>query len=166
MPIRIASALLLVCWAAAAQSVAITWIGQACFILRGSGTVVTDPPVASIGYRLPPMTADAVTVTHNHPDHNNTAAVSGDPVIVDGRPVTARQEMTVNGIPFVLIPGFHDNTNGSQRGQNTIVRWTQAGLKFAHFGDFGQDQLTEMQRADLAGLDLLRSPPSGISRTP
>jgi len=66
------------------NSLTITWIGQSCFVLRTSGgpTVVTDPPAASVGYTLPPLTADAVTVTHNHTDHNNTAAVSGA-VVVD-----------------------------------------------------------------------------------
>src|SRR5690349_21568330 len=114
---------------AASAQVTVTWIGQACFVVRSAdASVVTDPPAASIGYRLPALTADAVTVTHNHPDHNNTGAVSGA-VLVDGRPVTARQEMAVKGLPFVLIPGFHDNANGSQRGPNTMIRWTQGGLK-------------------------------------
>src|SRR5689334_8941009 len=107
----------------------ITWIGQACFVLRSDGgtTVVTDPPAPSVGYALPTLTADAVTVSHNHTDHNNVAAVSGRFTLVDGRPATARQQMTVGGTTFVLIPGFHDNQNGTARGPNTIVRWTQSG---------------------------------------
>jgi uncharacterized protein (TIGR03437 family) len=146
---------------AASAQVTVTWIGQACFVVRSAdASVVTDPPAASIGYRLPALTADAVTVTHNHPDHNNTGAVSGA-VLVDGRPVTARLEMAVKGLPFVLIPGFHDNANGSQRGPNTMIRWTQGGLKLAHLGDLGQEQLTAAQRADLMDLDILFIPAGG-----
>ena len=108
-------------FSAAAQQpdLSITWIGQASFILRTEGgpTVVTDPPAASIGYTIPAITADAVTITHNHPDHNNAAGVGGRPAIVDGIPVTTRSEIAAAGTTFVLIPGFHDNQNGAQRGR-------------------------------------------------
>lgn len=151
---------------AAAQptDLTITWIGQSCFVLRTSGgpTVVTDPPVASVGYTLPALTADAVTVTHNHTDHNNVAAVSGGATIVDGRPVTARQQMSAAGTTFVMIPGFHDNQNGAVRGPNTIMRWTQAGLNIVHLGDLGQDQLTDAQLADLQNIDILFVPAGGF----
>ena len=53
---------------------------------------------------------------------------------------------------------FHDNTNGSARGPNTITRWTQGGLRFAHFGDFGQDSITDAQLADLADIDVAFMP--------
>jgi len=145
-------------------NLSITWIGQACFVLTSDGgpTVVTDPPAASIGYTIPPITADAVTISHNHPDHNSSASVGGKFTLIDGRPTTARQEIAAGGITFTLIPGFHDNTGGSARGQNTIVRWTQAGLKMAHFGDIGQEQLTATQLADLQGLDIIFFPAGGF----
>lgn len=149
---------------AQASNLSIAWVGQACFVLRGDGgpTVVTDPPAPSIGYTLPTLNADAVTVTHNHGDHNNSAGVGGKFTLVDGRPTTARQELTAAGMPFVLIPGYHDNQNGTVRGQNTIIRWNQAGLKIAHFGDFGQEQLTAAQLADLQNLDILFLPAGGF----
>jgi uncharacterized protein (TIGR03437 family) len=142
----------------------ITWVGQACFILKSAGgpTVVADPPVASQGYAIPTDAADAVTISHNHTDHNNSAGVSGKFTLIDGRPVTTRQEMTAAGITFVLIPGFHDNSNGTARGQNTMVRWTQSGLKMAHFGDLGQEQLTAAQLADLRDLDVIFIPAGGF----
>src|SRR5215475_2774713 len=131
MLVRIGVTLVACALAAAAQTadLTITWIGQSCFVLETAGgpTVVTDPPVASVGYTLPPLTADVVTVTHNHTDHNNVAAVTGA-TLMDGRPVTSRQQMSAGGMTFTLVGGFHDNTNGSQRAPNTIVRWTQAGL--------------------------------------
>lgn len=153
------------CAGAQAQGVRITWVGQACFYVQAADnptTVVTDPPAASIGYPLPSLAADAVTISHNHTDHNNSAGVGGNFTLVDGRPVTSRQEISVASVPFVLIPGFHDNQNGAQRGQNTIVRWTQGGLRFAHFGDFGQDELTAAQLADLRGVDVIFVPAGGF----
>ena len=149
---------------ALAQNVKITFIGQACFYLQADGgpTIVTDPPAASVGYTLPSTPADAVTISHNHTDHNNSTGVRGTATLVDGRPTTAHTEMTVAAIPFTLIPGFHDNTGGSTRGQNTIVRWTQGGIRFAHFGDYGQDDLTAAQLADLSGIDVMMFPAGGF----
>ncbi len=149
---------------AQSPNLSVTWVGQSCFVLRTDGgpTVVTDPPVASLGYTLPALNADAVTITHNHTDHNNSAGVGGKFTLVDGRPVTARQEMTAAGLPFILIPGYHDNQNGTVRGQNTIMRWNQAGFRIAHFGDLGQEQLTAAQLADLQNLDILFLPAGGF----
>jgi uncharacterized protein (TIGR03437 family) len=143
--------------AAQTSDLSITWIGQSCFVLKASAgpTVVTDPPVASVGYALPALTADAVTITHNHTDHNNSAGIGGSFTLVDGRPVTTRQEMAAAGTNFVMIPGFHDNQNGALRGPNTMMVWTQAGMKIAHLGDLGQDSLTDAQLADLQNVDIL-----------
>jgi uncharacterized protein (TIGR03437 family) len=159
-------ALAVLSFPAAAQNsdLSVTWIGQACFLIqtRGGPTVLTDPPAPSIGYALPAVSPDAVTITHDHPDHNNAAGVRGAFTLVDGRPTAARQEMAAGSLKFVLIPGFHDNANGSLRGPNTMMRWTQAGLNIAHLGDLGQDQLTPAQLADLQNLDILFIPAGGF----
>src|SRR5262245_44316774 len=77
----------------------ITWVGQACFIIKSdNATVVTEPPVASVGYAIPTVAANAVTISHNHTDHNNSAGVGGQFTLIDGRPVTARQQVTAAGI--------------------------------------------------------------------
>src|SRR5579862_7197433 len=132
--------------AATGQNVRITWVGQSCFIVQSDNgpVVLTDPPAASVGYTIPDIPADAVTVTHNHADHNNTAGVKGNFQIVDGRPVTTRTQMTAANLPFLLIPGFHDGQNGAATGPNTIIQWTQSGLHFAQMGDMGQDALTDV----------------------
>lgn len=148
--------------------VQITWVGQACFLVQEVGpdyigpVVITDPPNAAQGYDLPTTPADAVTVTHNHGDHNNVAGVRGSFTLVDGRTITARTDMAVADIPFVMVPGFHDNSNGSQRGPNAIIRWTQAGIRFAHFGDYGQDRLSDQQLADLGPVDIMFVPAGGF----
>lgn len=162
---RILTSLLFAAVCLSAQGVRITFIGQSCFVVEtgeGKPVVITDPPVASVGYALPAIEAEVVTVSHNHTDHNNTAGVRGNFTIVDGRPVTARREMTAAGMNFLLLPGFHDNQNGAARGANTIIRWTQGGLSIAHLGDFGQDQLSEEQAAGLRQLDVLFVPAGGF----
>ena len=83
--------------AAWAQTVSITWIGQACFYIQAENgpMVVVDPPAASVGYTLPATPADVVTISHNHTDHNNSAGVRGNFILVDGRPTTQRTEPLV-----------------------------------------------------------------------
>src|SRR5712692_6983374 len=105
--------------------------------------------------------ADVVTVSHNHGDHNYTQGVKGNFTLVDGRTATSRSQVVAGGMPFVTIPGFHDAQGGTVTGQNTIVQWTQGGMRFAHFGDYGQEQLTDAQLADLQNLDVMIVPGGG-----
>lgn len=159
------STALLLCLAAQAQSVRITWFGQSCFLVQSEGggpSVITDPFAGNLGYSVPALTADVVSITHNHGDHNNAAGVRGNFTLVDGRPATERAEVSAANLPFVLIPGFHDNQNGAQRGPNTVIRWTQSGHRFAHFGDYGQDELSPAQLADLQDLDVMFVPAGGF----
>ncbi len=50
----------------------ITWLGHSSFKLEESTgtTVVTDPYHPYVGYEMPEVTADIVTVSHGHKDHN------------------------------------------------------------------------------------------------
>ena len=50
----------------------IQWLGHSCFKLTESTgtTVVTDPYDSYIGYKMEPVTADVVTISHNHKDHS------------------------------------------------------------------------------------------------
>lgn len=159
--------LLLVAFAllSAAQEVRVSWIGQSGFIVQtpGGPTVISDPPRAGQGFLAPAVQADAVTVSHNHGDHTGIDTVRGSYALVDGRSTRQRTEVTAAGLNFVLIPGFHDN-NGAM--PNTVIAWTQSGLRFAQFGDFGQAQFTEAQLADLRGLDVAFISSNHIGITP
>ena len=62
----------------------ITWLGHSSFrLVESTGTtVVTDPYDAYIGYEMPEVSADIVTVSHSHRDHNKVSRVSGSPEIL------------------------------------------------------------------------------------
>ena len=53
----------------------IDWFGHSCFRLREQGvTIVTDPYEKSIGYTIPRVRADIVTVSHDSPGHTGVSA--------------------------------------------------------------------------------------------
>ena len=58
----------------------IAWLGHSCFRLKGKeATVVTDPCSQELGYTLGKVSANIVTVSHQHTGHNAVSAVGGDP---------------------------------------------------------------------------------------
>ena len=63
----------------------IQYLGHSCFKLTEStGTTVITDPYGRIGYELPKgLKADAVTVSHDHFDHNNVKAIGGRPLLID-----------------------------------------------------------------------------------
>lgn len=138
----------------------VKWVGHACFLFTSEAGVriLTDPytPGAfGLGYRPPAETADIVTVSHDHPDHNNTAAVKGKPEVVRG--AGAHQ---VKGVEIKGISTSHDETSGSQRGPNTVFCFTLDGVRVCHLGDLGHE-LAAGTLAEIGPVDVLLIPVGG-----
>jgi len=136
----------------------IKWLGHASFMITSeTGTkIITDPYVTTenLNYGEIKESADIVTVSHEHTDHNNVSAVRGSPEVVRG---TAK----VKGIEFKGIPAYHDNTEGKQRGKNTIFCFEVDGIRVCHLGDLGHP-LSDEQVAELASVDILLIPVGGF----
>lgn len=136
----------------------ITWYGQSCFRLRDRlATMITDPYDKSIGYILPRMRADIVTVSHGHPDHNYVRGVKGEPKIMDGP-----GEYEVRGVFITGIPTFHDRKKGASRGRNTVFLFDFEGLTVCHLGDLGHVP-TRSQVEALSDIDVLLIPVGSVS---
>jgi len=136
----------------------ITWYGHACFRLRDKGaTVVTDPYDQSVGYALPRVRADIVTVSHNHADHNYASGIKGTPKVVDGP-----GEYEIKGVFITGIATFHDRKKGAQRGRNTVFLFEFDGLTICHLGDLGHVP-TQAQVEALSDVDILLIPVGGVS---
>jgi L-ascorbate metabolism protein UlaG (beta-lactamase superfamily) len=138
----------------------VKWLGHACFLLTSEAGVriLTDPytPGAfGLGYRPPAETADIVTVSHDHADHNNTAAVKGKPEVVRGAGVHK-----VKGVEIKGASTSHDEASGSQRGPNTVFCFTLDGVRVCHLGDLGHD-LAAGSLADIGPVDVLLIPVGG-----
>jgi len=126
-------------------------------ITSEAGTkIITDPYELreTLTYGEIKESADIVTVSHEHTDHNNVASVRGNPEIVRG---TAK----VKGIEFKGIPCYHDDSKGQQKGSNTILCFKVDGIRVCHLGDLGH-QLNDKQVADIAKVDVLLIPVGGF----
>ena len=65
---------------AAAETVTLRWFGHAYFVVTSpEGVRVTLDPYGNIGYAVPGVAADVVTVSHEHGDHNGADGVAGSP---------------------------------------------------------------------------------------
>lgn len=135
----------------------IKWLGHSCFLLEEStGTkVVTDPYSCEVGHKMPSVEANAVTVSHNHKDHNNISAVGGNPEII-----SSVGAFEVGGIHIYSIPSFHDDSGGKIRGSNLIFKFRLDGVEICHLGDIGQECSAKILDA-IGSTDVLILPVGG-----
>jgi L-ascorbate metabolism protein UlaG (beta-lactamase superfamily) len=136
----------------------ITWLGQACFKVKGKqASIVLDPYTDQIGFRLPKVEADIVTVSHDHYDHNAASEVGGDPFVITGP-----GEYEIKGVNVAGVSSFHDNNKGAERGKNILFSVHIDNVKVAHLGDLGQNELTLAQVEALGNVDILMIPVGAV----
>jgi len=135
----------------------IRYYGHSQFELESAGgyRIVTDPFDASVGYPMKALTADAVTVSHGHFDHNYTAACPGARVFD-----TAGEWFAAPGVRIRTVDSFHDDARGAKRGKNLIFVYEIDGLRLCHLGDLGHE-LDEKALAAIGPVDLLMLPIGG-----
>jgi len=134
----------------------ITWYGHSCFRLRSrKGTVVTDPYGNGLGYDLPRLRADIVTVSHKHPDHDNVKAVKGKPMIINGP-----GEYEIKGIFVIGIPTSQGDGQGGPKSRNTMYLFNLGGVTVCHLGDLVRVP-TQWEVEELSDVDVLLIPVGG-----
>ena len=135
----------------------ITWFGHSCFRLSERGvTIVTDPPSDDLGYERPRIRADLVTISHDHPGHNNHIGFRGGPRFFDGP-----GEYEVKGVFITGIATYHDGRGGSVRGSNNVFVFDFEGVTVCHLGDLGH-VLSQSQVEALNDVDVLLIPVGGL----
>ena len=165
----------------------IKWLGHASFLITSDTgiRIITDPFDASYvagdgpSYGEITESADIVTISHDHSDHNNVAAVQGNPKVVKDKttwvlpaailetsyvrsriPGLQEDKEEIGNIRFNATSTYHDNTEGKQRGTNTIFCFEMDGIRVCHLGDLGH-QLSDKQVAELGSVDILLIPVGG-----
>lgn len=140
----------------------ITYHGHSSFKLKGRvGTVVTDPFDAYVGFEFPNLSADVVTVSHHHQDHDQIQLVKKTsrrdrPFIID-----TPGEYEVGGISVFGVKSYHDANQGAERGPNTIFTILLDDIRVCHLGDLGHELTTE-QVKEIGAVDILLCPVGGV----
>jgi L-ascorbate metabolism protein UlaG (beta-lactamase superfamily) len=139
----------------------ITWFGHSCFRLRDrTATVVTDPFDKSLGYELPRVRADIVTISYDDPYHNYVSGVRGEYKIVD-RP----GEYDINSVFITGIATYparrRRRSDGSEDDRrNIIFVFEFDNLTICHLGELAQVP-SQTQVEALSDVDVLLVPVGG-----
>lgn len=134
-----------------------TFLGHSCFKIRTKkGTLVCDPfDPEMVGLKFPKVSADIVTVSHDHKDHNQAQLVNGKPKVVSGP-----GEYEIGEIQILGIPTYHDDKEGKLRGKNTVYAIEAEGIRVCHLGDLGH-KLGDREQEALGAINVLLVPVGG-----
>jgi L-ascorbate metabolism protein UlaG (beta-lactamase superfamily) len=137
----------------------IKWFGHASFLIvsRDQVKIITDPYTVGRGINYLPIneTADIVTKSHDHGDHNNIRAIKGNPSILSNAGPQA-----VKNFEIKAVPAYHDEAEGSKRGSDLIFCMKVDGMNLCHLGDLGH-QLSPQQLKEIGQVDILFIPVGG-----
>ena len=145
-------------YAAASGKIEIRWFGHSFFqITSSAGTRVITDPFGAMGFPMPEVWSEVVTVGREHGNHNNVGLVKGSPIVLRGLKegtddwdlinITYRDVLIYN-VPVHQrgIPG-----NLSLRGSGFVFEVD--GLCIFHSGDvsepFNEDQLQLIGHVDI-----------------
>ncbi len=141
----------------------IEYLGHASFLLTtAAGTrIVTDPFDAEaykdrLKYGAFRGTADIVTLSHDHGDHNAAHTVAGSPIVIKGNGKFIARE-----VEFLGVGTYHDSERGARRGPNTVFIISVDDMRIAHMGDLGH-VLTADQAAQIGDVDIALIPVGGF----
>ena len=122
-----------------AVPVILQYVGNSCTLITApDGTRIVSDPYGDhshpAGLRQLPsdLEADAVTVSHNHPDHNNVEAVGGEPQII-----TEPGRYQVGAIKVTGYESREGSPSGPSEMRNVVFVFEIGGAKVAHLGDGG-----------------------------
>ncbi len=139
----------------------IKWLAHSAFLITSdSGTrIVTDPYETNQRFNYGDIneTADIVTVSHGHGDHNNVSAVKGNPQVLDSTEIKGVKDQSIK---IKAVMTAHDDAGGSQRGPNIIFCFDIDGVNICHCGDLGH-LLTDEQVEAIGKVDVLMVPVGG-----
>lgn len=136
------------------------WYGQSFFRINSKDVVIAIDPFSKKpdwGFnKVPRFMADIVLISHDHPDHNNAAALEGTTVVLEGPGEYEVKDIFIRG-----IPSFHDEAGGRERGLNTIFVIEAEDLRVCHMGDLGTKKLPEDAIEAIGDVDIVLLPVGG-----
>ena len=151
---------------AAEPGIKLTWYGQSAFRLDSPGGAVAlmDPVPDQLGYTMPKVQADVVTVSHEHFDHIAVDKATGGPKVLRGLLPAGKGwtpiDETISDLHVIAVGTWHDAEQGKQRGLNSVFVFETGGMRIAHLGDLGH-LLTDEQLKAIGPVDVVLVPVGG-----
>ena len=151
------------------RAVALRYFGHSMFqMFTPDGITILMDPHGGIGYfeGLLPITANVVTVSHNHFDHDKVLQGGSETNVVRGLTLEDDEWIDVDrmvggDVRIRSFPTFHDGEMGDEFGKNTMFLFEVAGLRILHAGDLGH-LLNPDQVQSVGRVDVLLLPVGGI----
>lgn len=140
----------------------IKYLAHSAFLLTSSKglRLITDPYESgsyggAMGYKKIDEPADAITISHNHADHNYISREHDR-----ARVFREAGSFTFKGVPVRGVQLFHDAAHGSERG--SIIAFTEVidGLACCHLGDLGHT-LSPAEIKSIGSVDIMMVPVGG-----
>ncbi len=131
----------------------ISWHGLSCFEIttktpQGEATLVLDPYDNETGLRFPrTLEAQTILISHDAPDANNIAAVSGSPFVIN----TPGEYETKDVFVFGISAPTKDDPN------HVMYRLESEDMHLAHLGALDR-MLTDAELEQLQDIDILMVP--------
>ena len=133
----------------------ITWLGSFCFRIRSrEATIVTDPCPKSSGYAIGKVSADIVTVSTDHPENSNLAAITGSPLVVWGPASTKAPRSSSPASPTGR------QADDAKAFKNTAYVIETENLRICHLGRLSRVPTSD-EVEEMSGVDLLLVPVGG-----
>jgi L-ascorbate metabolism protein UlaG (beta-lactamase superfamily) len=137
----------------------LSWLGHACFRLRGRDVTIVTDPFEGDDWGYPPVatTANVVTISNDHPHHAGFSGIDGRPRILRGP-----GEYEIGG---ALIWGVRtsrrkDEPNaGAARNTAFVIQLEE--LTVCHLGDLADAPLSPEELARIKDADVLLVPVGG-----
>jgi L-ascorbate metabolism protein UlaG (beta-lactamase superfamily) len=143
---------------AASGSIEVKWFGHSFFqMTSSSGTKIITDPFGAMGFPMPEVWPNVVTVGREHGNHNNVGLAKGKPLILRGlKPGTEEWDninITFRDVLIYNVPNHQRGVPGylSLRGSGFVFEMD--GLCVFHTGDvsepFNEDQLQMIGHVDI-----------------
>lgn len=141
----------------------IKYLGHSSFRIRGkNAAIVTDPfDPKMVGIPFPKATADIVTISHGHADHDNSKIVENREENKQFVIIRGPGEYEVKGVKIYGYQTYHDSKEGTERGRNTIYVIHIDGVSILHCGDLGHP-LSDTLLEEIDEVHVLLIPTGGI----
>ena len=144
--------------AAASGRIEIKWFGHSFFqITSSNGTRIITDPFGPMGFPLPDVWSDVVTVGREHGNHNNVGLAKGKPMVLrglkEGTDEWDQINLTFRDVLIYNVPVHQRGVPGNLSMKGSGFVFELDGLCIFHSGDvsepFNEDQLQFIGHVDV-----------------